>query len=116
MEKKCYNCNIEVGKCCDGTWIYYSRDTYFNRTTRCYNMVYLCINCQHKEIYWKCTKCREIITDSNIEFCVQPQNTKYFLKTCVQCLNKIREDESTDLICNCLICSEINDNHTFIPK
>jgi len=116
MERICHQCNVQVGKCNDGTWKYYCRDTYFDRRKIEYNLIFLCIDCQRKEIYWKCTKCRTIKIHSYVEFCVQPQNTKYFLKTCVPCLNIIRQEQTKDLDCECLICREINDNHTFIPK
>lgn len=116
MENICSRCNEQVGKCDDGKWNNYMRIIYYNSVMRGYEMVYLCYNCEAFPVYWKCTRCRKVITDVNIEFCVQPENENYFLRTCVSCLNVLREEKETDLDCNCMNCREINDTHIFIPK
>jgi hypothetical protein len=116
MENICSRCNCQLGKCEDGKWNNYTRIIYYNSTMRGYELVYVCSNCEPCPIFWKCTRCRKIITDVNTEFCVQPENQEHFLRTCITCLNILREEKETDLDCNCMNCREINDYHTFIPK
>jgi hypothetical protein len=116
MENICSRCNGQVGKCNDGKWNNYMRIIYYNSVMRGYELVYICHNCEPFPVYWKCTRCRKVMTDVNIEFCVQPDNHDYFLRTCVSCLNILREEKETDLDCNCMNCREINDSFNFIPK
>jgi hypothetical protein len=116
MEKVCSRCDIQLGKCNDGKWNNYIRIIYYNSVIRGYELVYICNNCEPFTTYWKCTRCRKIITDINTEFCVLSENEEYFLRTCISCLKILREENDTDLNCNCLNCREINDSNNFIPK
>ena len=113
MENICFRCNNQVGKCDDRKCNKYIRILYYNCG---YELVYICNGCEPFPIYWKCTRCRNVITDVNIEFCVQPENKQYFLRTCVSCLSILREENNKDLDCNCLNCREINDSYNFTPK
>jgi hypothetical protein len=114
--KNCFRCNQEIGKLENGEWLYYTKVVNYDVIDKEYHFVYLCRNCEILHVSWECIECKKETNDSTVEFCVQPQNELDFRKTCVPCLNKLREQIDTDLNCNCLICREINDNHIFIPK
>ena len=91
MDNICSRCNGQIGKCDDGKWNNYMRILYYNSAMRGYELVYLCHQCEPFPVHWKCTRCRKVITDVNTEFCIQPENEQYSLKTCVSCLNVLRE-------------------------
>jgi len=116
MDNSCFRCKQQVGKLENGKWIYYTKVLNHDDINKQLYFDNLCINCENLCVCWRCVECREEMKDANIEFCIDPQHLSVFCKTCVPCLNKIREESNNDLNCNCLICREINDNHNFIPK
>jgi hypothetical protein len=125
MNKECVLCNHFLGKNQNGDWTYYTKVVNYNKINNEYIMVNVCNNCASYPISWKCVSCKEEFTNAKDEFCSSShsnENINYppyssdFSKTCVSCLHAIREEKGSDLDCDCFICSEINDIHTFIPK
>ena len=92
-----------------------NEDDDINNYDATYNIThnYICVNCHPcLSLSWKCYYCQKRVYNEEL-FCDSIQKGN---KTCLDCLNKYKQENQDDLSCDCNICKEINQSYNFQPK